>query len=243
MDSNRFVRIKLPEAPRPEKKTDSKVMETALSLVPPLLRRQPRAGSKRRRSGRAPTLPPQLEAVMIVKKTLRFLASGAFSANITGQMLAGACGGCCTVTNSVVTCWASSARVHKITVWPSVSLTAPSPEIIWYSPLTVNERDESKMRTLPSGVTVDRAVVSSPPSGTLAGGWINLVTLGTTALFKMIGIPASSVIDVQVTFTLSNNILGQDLGVVTGVLKTFYYLPLDGPSSNILRAIGLPTTA
>jgi len=243
MDTNRFVRIKLPEAPRPEKKTDSKVMESPLSLVPLTLRRQSRTGSRRKRAGGAPNLPPQLEAVMKVKKTLRFLASGAFSANITGQMLAGALGGCCTVTNSVVTCWGSSLRVRKITVWPSVSLTAPSPEIIWYSPLTVNEKDESKMRTLPSGVTVDRAVSSSPPPGTLAGAWINLVTLGSTALFKLINIPAASVIDVDVLFTLSNNIVGQDLGVVVGVLKTFYYLALDGPGGNVLRPIGLPTTA
>jgi hypothetical protein len=158
-------------------------------------------------------------------------------------MLAGACGGCCTVTNSVVTCWASTAKLHSVTVWPSVSLTAPIPEVIWYTPITSIEKDESKQRSIPSGVTVDRAVKSSPPRGSLLQDWLNLGQVGTTALFRLNGIPAASIIDVSITFTLSNNITGQDLGVVTGVLKAFYYLPLDGPSSNTLIAVGVPTTA
>jgi len=214
----------------------------------PLLKRGKRARGKargkagKRRSG-APTLPPELDTVVTIHKVYRFLASGAFSNNITAQMLAGALGGICTITNSSLSCWASSARIHKVTIWPSVSLTAPSPEVIWYSPLTNVEKDESKSRTLPSGVTVDRAVVSSPPRGTLACDWINLVSTGTTVLFKLNLVPSASVIDVSVTYTLSNNILGQNLGIVTGVLTNVYYLALDGPGGNVLRPIGVPTTA
>jgi len=208
-----------------------------------LVARKKKGKGKQRRSGGPPSLPPQLETVITVSKVFRFLSSGAFSNNITGQMLAGACGGTCTVTNSAVTCWASSARIHSITIWPSVSLTAPNPEIIWYSPLGSNEKDESKIRTLPSGVTVDRAIKSTPPAGCLVGDWLSLATVGSTALFKMNGIPAASVIDVSLSFTLSNNLIGQDLGVVTGVLKTFYWLALDGPGTNILRPLGVPTTA
>jgi len=181
--------------------------------------------------------------VCAVSKVFRFLASGSFSANITGQMLAGALGGCCTTTNSVLSCWASSARIRSITIWPSVSLTAPSPEIIWYSPLTSNEKDESKVRSLPSGVTVDRAVKSSPPAGTLTADWLNLGSVGTTPLFRLNGVPSASIIDVSVQFTLSNNITGQTLGIVTGVLTSFYWLALDGPGANVLRPVGIPTTA
>jgi len=217
-------------------------------MLKPLLKRGKRPQARgRRKSGKrqrgAPTLPPELEMVFMVHKTLRFLASGAFSNNITGQMIAGACGGICTITNSSVSCFASSAKIHKITIWPSVSLTAPSPEVIWYSPVTVVEKDESKSRTIPSGVTVDRAVVSRPPRNTLAVDWMNLVSIGTTSLFKLLNVPSASVIDLSLTFTLSNNILSQNLGVVTGVLTNVYYLALDGPGTNILRPIGVPTTA
>jgi len=188
-------------------------------------------------------LPPQLETVITIGKVFRFKSSGAFSGNITGAMLAGALGGCCTVTNSVVTCWASTARIHSITVWPSVSITAPNPEIIWYTPVSNVEKDESKIRTIPSGVTVDRALKSLPPRNSLLQDWLNLGTVSSTALFRMNGVPAASVIDVSISFTMSNNLNGQDLGVVVGVLKTFYWLPLDGPSSNTLIAQGVPTTA
>jgi len=72
---------------------------------------------------------------------------------------------------------------------------------------------------------------------------MNLVTVGAGPLFKLQNVLSKSVIDVSVTFTLSNNILGQDIGVVTGVLKTFYYLSLDGPGANVLVPVGVPTTA
>jgi len=211
----------------------------ALSLVA-----RKKGKGKKRRSRGPPNLPPQLETVVTIQKVFRFLSSGSVSqVDITGAKLAGALGGCCTVTNSVVTCWASSCRVHSITVWPSVSLTAPVPEIIWYSPLAQNEKDESKIRSLPSGVTVDRALKSSPPADSLASSWLTLANLTSTALWRFNGVPAASVIDVSVTFTLSNNLSGQDLGVVTGVLKTFYWLALDGPGTNVIRPQGVPTTA
>jgi len=188
-------------------------------------------------------MPPQLETVITCHQVFRFLSSGAFSGNITGQMLAGAMGGCCTVVNSVVTCWASTAKVHSITIWPSVSITAPNPEIIWYTPITAVEKDESKVRTIPSGITITRPLKSSPPRGSLLQDWLNLTNISGGALFRLNGIPAKSVIDLSISWQLSNNINGQDLGVVAGVLKTFYWLPLDGPSSNTLVAVGVPTTA
>jgi len=159
-------------------------------------------------------------------------------------MIAGTLGGICTVVNSTLTTWASSARIHKVTVWPGLSSTVvASPEVIWFSPVTSVEKDESKVRTIPEGVSVERPVSSSPPKGTLCSGWLNLGVINTTPLFRVNNYTAKSVIDVSVTYTLSNNIACVDLGITVGVLKAIYYLALDGPGTNILQPAGVPSTA
>lgn len=235
-----------------EQKFDSKLLslngKSGLKLAP-LLKRGKKSATRRRgkakggRSG-APGLPPELNTVMKVHQVLRFRANAATNNQpITAQMLAGACGGMCTLLNTQLSMWASSAKIHSIKIWPGLSSTDSNPEVLWLSPVAAVEKDDVKVRSVPGGVTVDKCVVARPPRGTLAVDWMNLTSLNTTQLLFLTGITADSIIDLSVTFTLSNDILGNTLGIVTGTVGVVYYLALDGPGGNKLRPIGVPTTA
>jgi hypothetical protein len=201
-------------------------------------------GGKRGKKGKSgPSLPPRLKTTVMVHHVYRFSNSTVDAAvAITGGMLAGAIGGICTVTNSKVRAWATSARVHKITVWPGLASTNESCEIYWRSPISGIQKDDVNERSLPGGVTIDRALVSRPPKGTLCADWMDLNVLGSATLWSFINLPDESVIDLEVSYTMTNVMIAQDLTVTTGVLAAAYYLPLDGPALHLLTAIGVPTT-
>ncbi len=200
---------------------------------------------KRGKNGRAPSLPPTLEAVIVCHHVFRFQVTTGFTAlvNITGGNLAGITGGLCSTVNSVVTCPASSMRIHRITIWPPQQ-SAPTnpPEVTWFSPITIMERDESKESMLPAGISVDRALVSRPPKGTICADWFSTVGGANQAMFGLTNMAAGGVIDVDVSWTISNNLLGVDRSVSTAVIKTWYYLYLDGSSSHQLTPVGKPST-
>jgi len=200
---------------------------------------------KKGKGGSAPRLPPTLEAVIIATHTYRFLVTTGFSAltNITGGDLAGITGGLCSVTNSIVTCPASSIRIHKVTIWPSQQASPQNPpEITWFSPITIMERDESKESVLPSGISVDRALVSKPPKNTLCSDWFATVAANNQPLFGLSNLAGGSVIDVHLTHSLSNNLLGVNRSVSTALLATWYYLYLDGSTSHFCQPVAKPTT-
>jgi len=210
------------------------------------LSRQLNSRNRRRRGrGRGPALPPTLETVVMASHTFRFVCTTGFSAllNITGGNLAGITGGLCSTVNSVVTCPASSIRVHKVTIWPAQQAPVQNPpEIVWFSPITVMERDESKETILPAGISVSQALVSKPPANTLCSDWFACVTAASQPMFGLSNIASGTVIDVSLSYSVSNNLLGVDRSVATGVIKTWYYLYLDGSTSHSLQPVGKPTT-
>jgi len=201
---------------------------------------------KKGKGGSAPRLPPTLESVILATHTYRFqVASSGFSSliNITGGDLAGITGGLCSTVNSIVTCPASSIRIHKVTIWPSQQASPQNPpEIVWFSPITVMERDESKESMLPAGISVDHALVSKPPKNTLCNDWFSTVGAVNQPMFGLTNVAAGSVIDVHLTHSLSNNLLGVDRTVSVAVVKTWYYLYLDGSTSHFCQPVGKPTT-
>lgn len=104
------------------------------------------------------------------------------------------------------------------------------------------ERDESKESILPAGITVDRALVSKPPRNTICADWFATSSGASQPMFGMTNVAAGAVIDVHLSASLSNNLVGLDRSVTTGVLKTFYYLYLDGSSTHYMQPVGKPTT-
>jgi len=54
---------------------------------------------------------------------------------------------------------------------------------------------------------------------------------------------AEAIIDLAVDYRISNVFSPVASTVAAGTLGSVYYLALDGPSSNKLQVVGLPTTA
>jgi len=246
MDSNRFVRVNYPKKDPQEfsrslteQKTDSKVME------PVLLARQPRMRARRgrgKRSSRAPSMPPTIDTVVTAHQVLRFTAtSAAASLNITLANILMACGGICTIVNSTVASVASSVKLHKITIWPA-STTAgagQNAEVLWPELGNIT-RDESKSTAIPAGVTVSDVVMERPPRASQVAFW-NSSGGGGSTLFSLT-CPAGSIVDVDLTWTLRNNIAGvTQAGYAAAALGSFYYARLDGVGGKFLP-LGVPTT-
>lgn len=190
-------------------------------------------------------VPPELNAVISCTHTFRFQCVTGFSAlqNITGGNLAGAIGGFCTTANSVVKTIASSIRVRKVVVWPSVQTTPQNPpEVTWFSPITVMEKDASKERILPAGYSLSAALVSRPPRNTLCSDWFAVSSGASQPMFGLTNIAGGSVIDVTLSWTITNNLVTSSPAIATGTLGTYYYLYLDGSTSHQLQPVGKPST-
>jgi len=239
MDSNRFVRVNYPKAPRLEdQKTDSKVTEiTPLKLT---MSRSVQGNSSRKL--RVPSLPPTVDTVVKAHSVLRFTATAAAaSVNVTTASLMMACGGIGTIANSTVASVASTLKLHKITIWPA-STTAgagQNAEVLW-SDLGGITKDESKSTAIPAGVTVADVISERPPRETQAHFWQSS-SGGGSNLFALT-CPAGSIIDVSVSWTLRNNISGvTQAGYAAVTLGAFYYARLDGVGGKFLP-LGVPTT-
>lgn len=215
------------------------------SLTSTVVKLRNKMQARKRVGGRVSGLPPMLDAVISCHHTFRFQCTTGFSllVNITGGNVAGAIGGQCTIANSNVTCPASSIRIHRITIWPSQQNSPQNPpEIFWFSPITVMEKDSSRECILPAGISVCRPVTSVPPPKTLCADWFASVGGASQPMFGLANIAAGDVLDLEVSWTQSNNLLGVDRSVTTGTLKTTYYLYLDGSSSHQLQPVGKPST-
>jgi hypothetical protein len=203
--------------------------------------RSRRSGGRMKKGSGVPALPPQLETVLSVKHTFRFETTAAVTAtNVTIGNVISVCGGVGTIANSQISMWASSVRVISITVWPGLSSTEVNPEVIWQSAGTTQAKDASKSRSIPGGVTMDRAVVSRPPAGSLARLW-QLSSNSSSVLFQLTA-PAQSIVDVKIAFTLANNYGGLNvMGYAAVTLGTIYYSRLDSVGGKCVP-VGVPTT-
>jgi hypothetical protein len=189
------------------------------------------------------SLPPRIDTTVYYKHVFRYQFNTTQSGvGITGQMMAGAFGGVCTVANLTLGCWTSTIRIKKLVLWPSVTTSASPVEISWRGPVTQIRKDTSPIVTMPAGITMEQKLVSAPPKGSFCDDWISLNDLGSQQLFVVTG-NAGSVLDVHVAGTLGNNITRYNLGITTGTQGSNYYTALDGPGANHILPVGLPTTA
>jgi hypothetical protein len=189
------------------------------------------------------SLPPVLEATPHVRHVFRYGVASTATVSCTLASLLGACGGICTIANSKVQPWASSIRIRSLTVWPP-SASGNYTFVNWSSAGSSGYLpDTAKMINIPDGLTITKALRFVPPKGSLAGNWLNPVTISTSAVIFGMTIHVGSVVDFHVEYTLSNVSQAGTITVVAGTLGNVYYLPLDGVSSNKLLAAGLPTTA
>lgn len=196
------------------------------------------AGKSLGKSGRS-SLPPTIDLAPTCRHVFRFTCNaGTTGVNVRAQDLIGVCGGVCTVTNSTFRPMASSVRIHKVTVWQGLSSTGFEFASVWWATGLAQARDSEKNRTIPQGSTITGPVVFTPPPGTLAAFW---QTSASTTIFAIACAPGS-VVDVDLSFTLSDSIISSTTTIATGVLGTIYYGYLDGPSNHQFMPVGLVST-
>ncbi len=209
-----------------------------------LLKRPQRKGKRAAKSStrKVPALPMPLHATDCVPFHRRFLvASKATSNSVTRQFLASALGGICSVTNSVHTSWASSCRIRSITIWPAAGSQAA---LNWATSSAEQalQRDDFIIDTMPTGITVDKPVRVVPNKKSYLSMWQALGSNSTDPLFQ-VSAELGSIIDVEGVYTLTNDYVAPNTTIAAGTLGVVYYLALDGPSSNKIQPLGLPTTA
>jgi len=187
------------------------------------------------------SLPPAIKIFPPRRMRMYFSNStntGSYAVSV-GSLL-GAFGGICTVTNSTVSTVHSSVRVLKVQLWPGPSTTAAGAADLTWSGASGNIPDDERIRPVPEGVSVTGVLTFTPPKASLAALWWDEPDNGTT-LFNIQGTPGSVVL-VDVQLTQAQTVIPFPSTVATGTVGTFYYLALDGPSSNKWTPIGVTTT-
>jgi len=237
-DRSPYVKLRLPES----KSSESKVAPRPSTVLSSRRRGTARKGKHKKAGKRAPNKPPPINTVSQGHSVLRFTATSAAAAVSCsiGNVLA-AIGGIGTIANSTIESVASSFKLHRITIWPA-STTAGSgqqAEIVWTNSGNYT-RDESKSVAIPAGTTMPDVVVNRPPKDALAADW-QVSTGGSSAMF-LVTCPAGSIIDVDVSWTLSNNFAGYTQSGYAAVTQgSAYYARLDGVGGKFLP-LGVPTT-
>lgn len=187
-------------------------------------------------------LPGRLMTTVSVHHVYRFSVSTTGTYQITVASLLGALGGITSIVNSKIISWASAVKIRKVTVWPSASSSAPvNVQLSWSAGQSGQVPDQAEDMSIPQGTTVSRALAFVPPPMTLAKFWIGDADVAAN-LFQ-VQVAAGSILDLDVDYRLSNIITPTFSTVTVATLGTVYYLALDGPGSNKIVPVGLPTTA
>lgn len=200
-------------------------------------------GKKRGKKKMLARLPPTIDLVPACHAVMRFLSNNATNTSVTFSELLGICGGICTVVNSTVVGWASSVRIHRITIWPSASSSGVNfANVTWVGDTASSVawgKDTVRDASIPEGTTLTAPFTTVPPKGTLCDQWL---TPSSTTCFN-IASSIGSVVDVDVSWTLTGQqSIQPTFTVATGVVGNIYYLPLDGASSHRYQNIALPAT-
>jgi hypothetical protein len=142
-----------------------------------------------------------------------------------------------TVANTTFQPWASSFRIKKLVVFPSLSpASIENAYAEWNTSLTAFVKDVVKSNAVPEGTTMPTSFTFTPPVKSLASDWITT----SSTIFNLF-VPTGSIIDFYVDYTISASIIPPTIAVSAGAaLGKIAYLPLDG-SSNTLVQIALPT--
>jgi len=190
--------------------------------------------------GRPGSLPPQLEISVMCRKVFRFVTpTGVTTEVVTPSSIIAALGGVCTVTNTTFKPWASSFRLKRLSIWPGLSVSAADEaDVIWSTAVSQFVKDSERNREVPLGASTPAVLTFKPPKGCLASFW---QTASSATLFYLT-CGSGSVVDMEVEFTLSNQIVQPTQAIATGVLSTVYYLYLDGSANHLVKPVGLPST-
>jgi len=197
-------------------------------------------GSRRGHGSVAPSLPPTLQLTPSVNQTFRFSVTSTGVYPVTVGNLLAVCGNVAS-TVLLVKSVCASLKLNRVTMWPgTVTGGASVAQLWWNSGESGQVPDEFRDGSIPSGVTVTKALTFEPPAKSLASYWIGVVD--SAAVVFTLEADAGAIVDVHITGRLCNVFSSFGTAVASATLGTFYYLSLDGPASNKIVPIGLPTT-
>jgi hypothetical protein len=177
-------------------------------------------------------LPPTLEVVPLVQQKFRFIASASTASVVNIGQLIGIMGNLSTSTTSLSSIM-GSVKLHSVTVWPPGGTTANNiAAILWNSGQSGQMEDKENDGSVPTGITVTKALTFTPPPGTLAGFWINSADSAAN-LFTVI-CETGSIIDVRVSGRFSNTFPPVVSTVAGATVGKVYFQPLDGASGKLI---------
>jgi hypothetical protein len=189
--------------------------------------------------------PPVLQGTPTLSHTFRFVATATAVNAVTYAGIA-AIGPCvCDVANNTLIPIASSVKIRKVEVWtPAAAAGEASANVVWLAN-AANQfvPDGEKLRTT-LGSATPGYLISRPPRKTFVADWFNPSGAPNTE-FLSISCPASSIVDVTLSFRLSNELATTGRAVSTAALGSIYYMALDnavGAGTHNLVPYGLPTT-
>lgn len=194
--------------------------------------------------GELPELPPELNTSVTTHHVFRFYVGTAQSGSaITWANIAGITGVTGTVTNTTAVGFCSSWRIRSVTVWPPLASAGARSEIQWYTPATgLPTKDESKMESLPTGITTTAPVRYTPPPTSFLSEWLTAASVGSvSAVMMYLWLPAGAIMDVSISWTQNNNFGSASHTLATVAVGSYYYLGLDGATGQVVP-VGLPTT-
>lgn len=204
--------------------------------------------SKGRRGGRSSltALPRRIDVVDVVRCTRRFYVIAVLNLQaVTVNGILGAIGGICTITNSAIRPLAGTFRVISVTIYGATSTSGSSAAVcsVNWAGSQKEDRDTEPVTVLPVGALGEVVRIHSrPPRNTLAAMWKGNDTSSDT-LFYLTALNSGAIIDLDLEYTLSANVINTAITVTTATLGNFYRLALDDPSGtqNIVP-VGYATT-
>lgn len=194
-------------------------------------------------SGVTPLLPPPFDATTRVGLHRRFRVNSTMtSTTVSIAGLIGSLGVVGTVTNTTAVSVFSAVKLSHIVMWPPQN-TGPDRTILeWgasadggYCP------DSAFVNTIPDGITETHGYEFRPPAKSLLNNWMSTY-LSASNIIAYVSAPTGTIIDVHVTACQPNDFVPESITVASAVVGSFYYLALDGPSTNLAIPVGLATT-
>jgi hypothetical protein len=183
---------------------------------------------------------PDLKTSTNTRRWYRFVASSGSANTVTVGDVLGAMGTIGIVTNTSVETMHSAMKISAVRAWTSPqSSDAVSINFSWLSP-SGNAPDDEKVSSVIPFTSGLGYLSDRPPKQSFASFWWN-GTASSTNLFT-VSLPIGSFIDILVQGRLANEFSDLIISVATATASHTYYLALDGPTTNNLVPVGLPTT-
>lgn len=204
-------------------------------------RRPPRGKTQRLPKQMVSLKPPQLNTSAPYRHTYRFMNT-AFAANVTvtASDLLGAAGTFAKTTNSIVTTWYTSFKIHRVRIWALTSNAGntgtATVQLTWSG--TVAQPADKGINDISINPSVPAFIDSKPPAGSSPSFWNGQ---SSSSVF-VISTNTDIIVDVDMSLQNFGGFDSLDISVATAVLGEPYWLALDGASTNVLVPVGLQTT-